>query len=127
MQGLYPLIPRFRSFNKQVCGVIKLSSERWHARLEHPSFFIVQQVLRNNHLPCVGERSLETICGSCQKAKTHQLPYPISTSVSVKPLKLTFSDVSGPAPTFVGRHAYYVSFINDYSKFTWIYLLKNRS
>ena len=127
MHGLYPLIPKFTSFNKQVFGVIKLSSERWHARLGHPYFVIIQQVLRNNQLPCVGERSLETICDSCQKAKSHQLPYPISTSVSTRPLQLVFSDVWGPAPMSVGRHTYYVSFIDDFSKYTWIYLLKKRS
>jgi histone deacetylase 1/2 len=38
-----------------------------------------------------------------------------------------FSDLWGPAPTFVGRYSYYVSFIDDYSKFTWIYLLKHKS
>ena len=127
MHGVYLLIPKFTSFNKQVFGVIKLSSERWHARLGHPSFVIVQQVLRNNQLPCVGERSLETICDSCQKAKSHQLPYPISTSVSTRPLQLVFSDVWGPAHMSVGRHTYYVSFIDDFSKYTWIYLLKKRS
>ena len=73
------------------------------------------------------ERHNETICHSCQRAKSHQLPYPISTSVSTKPLQLIFSDVWGPTPTSVGRHSYYVSSINDYSKFTWIYLLKHRS
>ena len=123
VHGLYPLIPKFTSFNKQVFGVIKLSSERWHARLGHPSFVIVQQVLRNNQLPCVGERSSETICDSCQQAKSHQLPYPVSTNVSTKALQ----DVWGPAPSSVGRHTYYVSFIDDYSKLTWIYLLKKRS
>jgi hypothetical protein len=42
-------------------------------------------------------------------------------------LEQVFSDVWGPAPLFVGKHAYYVSFIDDFTKFTWIYLLKRRS
>jgi len=60
-------------------------------------------------------------------AKSHQLPYPKSTSISSAPLQLVFSDVWGPAPDSVGRNKYYVSFIDDYSKFTWIYLLKYKS
>jgi histone deacetylase 1/2 len=67
------------------------------------------------------------VCDSCLKAKSHQLPYPKSTSVSRAPLDLIFSDVWGPAPTSVGRHTYYVSFIDDYSKYTWIYLIKKKS
>jgi hypothetical protein len=38
-----------------------------------------------------------------------------------------FSDVWGPAPSSVERFKYYVSFIDDQSKFTWLYLLKNKS
>jgi histone deacetylase 1/2 len=60
-------------------------------------------------------------------AKRHQLPYPISTSVSTSPLQLIFADVWGHAPTSVGRHDYYISFIDDYSKFTWIYFLNRKS
>jgi histone deacetylase 1/2 len=52
---------------------------------------------------------------------------PVSTSVSTVPLEQIFSDVWGPTPLSVGKHAYYVSFIDDFSKFTWIYLLKKRS
>jgi histone deacetylase 1/2 len=51
----------------------------------------------------------------------------MSSSVSTAPLEQVFSDVWGPAPLSVGKHAYYVSFIDDFSKFTWIYLLKKRS
>jgi hypothetical protein len=60
-------------------------------------------------------------------AKSHQLPYPKSSSVSTSPLELVFSDVWGPASESFGRFKYYVSFIDDYSKFTWIYLLKKKS
>ena len=127
VRGLYPLIPELRRLNKQAYGVTKVSSTRWHDRLGHASFSLVEHFLKKNKLPFVGERNVETVCDSCQRAKSHQLPYPISTSVSTKPLQLFFSDVWGPAPSSVGRHTYYVSFIDDYSKYSWIYLLKKRS
>jgi histone deacetylase 1/2 len=69
----------------------------------------------------------DSICDACQKGKNHQLPYPKSTSVSNNPLELVFSDVWGPAPTSVGKNNFYVGFIDDYSKFTWIYLLRHKS
>jgi histone deacetylase 1/2 len=67
------------------------------------------------------------VCDACQKGKSHQLPYPKSSSVSSSPFELVFSDVWGPAPTSIGRHNYYVSFIDDFTKFTWIYLLRYKS
>lgn len=60
-------------------------------------------------------------------AKSHQLPYPNSNKISSAPLELIYSDVRGPAPTSIGRYTYNVSFIDDYSKYTWIYLLKKKS
>jgi len=125
--GLYPLISSSSSSwsNKQANIVTKLSTSRWHSRLGHPSSVIVRYVLSKNKLSY--EPSSESVCDPCQQAKSHQLPYPISTSVSTAPLQLIFSDVWGPAPISVGRFSYYVSFIDDYSKFTWIYLLKKRS
>lgn len=33
----------------------------------------------------------------------------------------------GICPTSAGRYTYYVSFIDDFSKYTWLYLLKNKS
>ena len=127
VRGLYPFLPEFRRHNKQAYGVVKLSSTRWHDRLGHASFSLVERLLRKNKLLFVGEHHVETICDSCQRAKSHQLPYPVSISVSNQPLQLIFSDVWGPAPCSVGRHTYYVSFIDDYTKFSWIYLLKKRS
>jgi len=68
-----------------------------------------------------------SVCDACQQAKSHQLLYPKSVSQSTFPLQLIFSDVWGPAPKSVSHYQYYVSFIDDFSKFTWIFLLKNRS
>jgi hypothetical protein len=57
----------------------------------------------------------------------HQLPYPKSFSVSTAPLELVFSDVCGLASESIGRKKNYVSFIDDFSKFVWIYTLKHKS
>jgi histone deacetylase 1/2 len=38
-----------------------------------------------------------------------------------------FSDVWGPAPKSGGHFSYYVSFIDDFSKYTWVYLIKHKS
>jgi hypothetical protein len=67
------------------------------------------------------------VCDACQQEKAHQLPYPLSSSVSSIPLELVFSDVWGPAPESIGRKRYYVSFIDDFSKFVWVYTLKHKS
>jgi histone deacetylase 1/2 len=115
--GLYPLVPFSTGSSKQVSNTIKLSSSTWHHCLGHPSSFVVQQIIRKNklsHLPKINPY----VCDSCQLAKSHQLPYPVSTSVSTVPFEQVLSDIWGPAPVSVGKYAYYVSFIDEHSKFT---------
>jgi histone deacetylase 1/2 len=81
----------------------------------------------SRHKLSFSKESNNNVCNACQQGKSHRLPYPRSTGISAKPLDLIFSDVWGPVPTFVGRNNYYVSFIDDHSKFTWIYLLRHKS
>jgi hypothetical protein len=124
-KGMYPLPSTTGA--KQAFGVNKVSFDRWHSRLGHASVPIVEKVLRTHKLSFFVDSNKDSVCDACQQAKSHQLPYPTSTSVSSHPLELVFSDVWGPAPDSVGRYKYYVSFIDDYSKFTWIYLIKYKS
>jgi hypothetical protein len=49
-----------------------------------------------------------------------------SLLVSQVPLELFHSDVWGSAPTSVGRKNYYVSFVDDFSKYTWVYLIRHK-
>lgn len=115
------------SWRKQSFVISRPSIKQWHSRLGHPALPIVTHVLKNNDLPFINDDSTTSVCDSCQRAKSHQLPYSKSQNISTIPLALIHSDVWGLAPTSVGRYNYYVNFIDDYSKYTWIYLLRQKS
>jgi histone deacetylase 1/2 len=117
--GLYPL--KSSDVATLIQALLSKSTSRvqWHARLGHPSFQTVQSILRLNNISFTSESSLP-ICSACQVAKSHQLPYVTSVHQSSAPLQMIFSDVWGPAPQSVGGFKYYISFIDDFSKFCWV-------
>ena len=117
-RGLYPISSTSTNSSKHVLSAVKPSSERWHFRLGRPSSSIVKKVISHNNLPCSSDFNDDSVCDACQKGKSHQLPYSKSFSESSAPLELIFSDVWGHAIESVGRKKYYVSFINDFRKFT---------
>jgi histone deacetylase 1/2 len=97
VDGLYPLpSPSTSSLGRHAHGAAKSSSSLWHRHLGHPSSVVVHQVLRDNTIP-FSKSNKESVCDACQMARSHQLPYPKSTSASTSPLELVFSDVWGPA------------------------------
>jgi len=60
--------------------------------------------------------------------KIHRFPSKFSQTVYNSPLELIYSDLWGPAP--MNSHCqfrYYMSFVDAYLWFTWIYFLKNKS
>lgn len=68
------------------------------------------------------------MCKDCQMAKSHALPFHLSSSVSEQPLDLIFTDVWGPASVVsLSGARYYVSFLDDYSKFLWLFPIKLKS
>jgi hypothetical protein len=90
---LYP-IPSLESSSIKLCfSTTKISKDEWHGRLGHPSFKVVNRVLHNNNLPFMSGNNASNVCDACQHTKSHQLPFPRSTSVSTTPLQLIFSNV----------------------------------
>ena len=62
------------------------------------------------------------------KRKEHQEPFSKSETNTKGTLELINSDVCVPmASTYLSGYEYYVTFIDDYSRNTWIYFLKNKS
>lgn len=86
---------------------------------------MVQHVFRSHELPSVSNK-LDVVCDACQQGKSRQLPFSLSSHVTHAPLELIHSNVWGPAQTSVSGHNFYVSFVHDYSRFTWLYLLKRK-
>jgi hypothetical protein len=68
------------------------------------------------------------LCDTCQLAKNHRLPYTRNEHKSSNVLDLIHCDIWGPSPVKSNLgHNYYVLFIDDYSRFTWLYPLKLKS
>jgi hypothetical protein len=120
--GLYPITPSDAASLHHALFSRSLSHAQWHARLGHPSPQVVQSVLHLNNISCTSESSLP-VCNACQLAKSHQLPYSSSIHRSTSSLEMIFFRCLGSDPQSVGGFKYYISFIDDFSKFWWIYLM----
>jgi hypothetical protein len=63
-------------------------------------------------------------CDICRFSKQTRLLFTLSTSKTSQIFELVHSDVWGPAPiTSYNNFRYYVTFIDDFSRNTWVYLL----
>jgi transposase InsO family protein len=61
------------------------------------------------------------------QGKNIKNPFPKRDSKAEGALELIHSDVCGPMPSSpISGYVYYVSFIDDYSRKTWIYFLKSK-
>ena len=97
----------------------------WHYRLGHPSSRLLYYALKP-FFHSVTLFQIEDCCSSCEyciSAKMHKYPLSKSPIVSTFVLDLVHSDVLGPAPlSSVLGFSYYVIFVDDYARFTWLSL-----
>ena len=63
----------------------------------------------------------------CAKGKNTKKTFPSSESKAKGILEIIHSDVCGPmSSNSLSGYAYYVSFIDDFSRKTWVYFMKNK-
>jgi hypothetical protein len=101
----------------------------WHQRLGH----IGEKVLRLLHGKVMVEGmsnfSLDfDFCEHCVYGKQNRVRFPSGASREEGILQLVHNDVFGPVSLpSLGKYGYYVSFIDDFSRNTWIYFLRKKS
>ncbi|KAE8710348.1 L-ascorbate oxidase-like protein [Hibiscus syriacus] len=97
----------------------------WHRRLGHSSRDTLQQVCKdcNVGLSLVNDE----ICTACQVRKSHSLPFSASQTVYSEHFQLVYVDLWGPPHVVSNGYRYYISFVDAYSRFMWVYLLKEKS
>jgi hypothetical protein len=74
-----------------------------------------------------GSLHQEHLCEPCQLAKSKKLPFSSSRRVSKAPLEIVHSDVWTSPVVSISGCRYCVLFVDDFSRFTWIFPLKQKS
>jgi hypothetical protein len=102
----------------------RVSLNKWHSRLGHPTLRVVRCVLSSHQLPITSNKAV-SVCYSCQQGKLHKFHFPVTSSVSKSPLDLHFLDVWGPAPLFSNNNKrYFLCIVDDFSRYSWVLLIK---
>ena len=102
-------------------------NELWHRRLAHVHYRALPIASKAvEGLPEIQAKH-EGVCKGCAKGKNTKKTFPSRESKAKGILEIIHSDVCIPISSSSLRgYVYYVSFIDDFSRKTWIYFIKNK-
>ncbi|KAJ7982145.1 Retrovirus-related Pol polyprotein from transposon TNT 1-94 [Quillaja saponaria] len=96
----------------------------WYSRLGHPSFSYMKHLFPDLYSDL---HDSDFKCDTCIFAKSHRVPFPISSNKSGIPFALIHFDVWGPSPiTTTSGIRWFVIFVDNRTGMTWLYLLKHK-
>lgn len=97
----------------------------WHARLGHANFQYLCWLFPSFNKAC---QKFNFQCDVCELSKHTRTSYIPRMHRAPRAFDLIHSDVWGPSPvTALSQHRYYVTFIDDYTRCTWVYLMRHKS
>lgn len=101
----------------------------WHKRLGHREVNAIQQMCDQNLAHGIEMKScgIKEVCECCLKGKMCRRPFPESKSNTKDILELVHSDVCTMEVETPSGHKYFVTFIDDFSKYTRVFLMKQKS
>ncbi|KAK8926133.1 hypothetical protein KSP39_PZI018401 [Platanthera zijinensis] len=104
-------------------------SRLWHQRLGHISEKGMSAMTSGQMVEGVPMcTSSFGFCEHCLLGKQNRVSFQGAGTRATGPLDLIHSDVFGPTPVpSLGGARYYVSFIDDYSRYSWLYFLRSKA
>ncbi|GJV87666.1 retrovirus-related pol polyprotein from transposon TNT 1-94 [Tanacetum coccineum] len=135
-QGDLYVLDHFRDIHGTASSSVDLSSfwlnrfssafYLWHSWLGHVSGSRLRFLASTGALGKLDAHDISN-CSGCKLAKFLALPFSNSISSSTAPFDIVHSDVWGPSSVSTkGGSKYYVSFIDGFTRYTCIYLMKRR-
>ncbi len=106
--------------------------ETWHRRFVHLNLQSLRALARSDDTYVKGfsidKRHMDDFnCESCLRGKMTRKPFPLSETKSSRPLELVHSDLMGPMQVeSLGKNLYTLTFVDDYSRWTKVYLIPNK-
>jgi len=104
--------------------------ELWHRKMGHLN---IQDLVRSHRDKCIKGMNLRDInedfqCEICISSKMTRMPFPKSSTQATKILEIIHSDICGPMRVESnGKARYVATFIDDYSRWCEIRLLKRKN
>lgn len=114
------VVPRIDRLDSRISHILL-----WHKRMGHPNFLYMKNVkpdlFNGILLDCLQ-------CETCIFGKLSRAQYPAKDYKESKPFNLIHSDIWGPSRVLnVIGSRWFVIFVDDHARVTWIYLMKHKS
>lgn len=126
--GLYTI--NLKSQKEALVTYKKETALEWHIKLGHPSKESMKKLLKLSNGINITESDIDNLsadCEVCLKAKQSRLPFDNMRHRSDRPLAIIHTDVCGPfTPETYDGKKYIVTFLDDFTNFAKIALLKNK-
>jgi transposase InsO family protein len=103
----------------------------WHRRLAHVGMKNLHKLLKGEHILGLTNVHFEKhrVCSTCQAGKQVGTHHPHKNIMTTdRPLELLHMDLFGPiAYISIGGSKYCLVIVDDYSRFTWVFFLQEKS
>lgn len=126
--NMFPLdITNVESLNVAVKK--QTQEELWHLRFGHLNYRSLSLLSRKKMVKGILVLKEEAQCEGCVMAKQARSPFPSGMSRRASScLELVHMDLCGPmSEESLGGNRYFYLFVDDYSRWCWVFFIKNKS